>query len=182
MATLQLLGLPNELLVIILSNLPARSIFACMVSCRRLLAIRKRSRLLERIIWSTKHGIHELLPPGLSIPHFHTIAQKWENGWINFKVGNQAATRSMYGPSQGLLGLEWYSATECNFLLRSGHLIRMCRNENPGWSHMDLSLQHKLRGFMSAPEWTNVRLGAHVKMKGWALDLDQDLVAALLQT
>ena len=39
MVTLQLLDLPDELLIIILSSLPASSILACKVSCRRLCAV-----------------------------------------------------------------------------------------------------------------------------------------------
>jgi hypothetical protein len=179
MTILQLLCLPEELLVIILSILPARSIFACKASCRQLRAVIEQSKLLERITWGIKRGVQDLLPPGLPNPDFYHIVEKWENDWFNFSVGNEAAARSVYGPSQDSLGLEWYSPTECNFLLRSGYVIQMHRHENPGWSHMDISLQRKFRG---APEWANVRLGAHVRMVGWALDLDQDLVAALLQS
>jgi hypothetical protein len=182
MAILQLLGLPDEILLIILSILPARSILACKVSCRRLHAVIRRSMIFTPATWSVKHGLQYLLPHSLPTPKYKLIVRTWENDWFNFSVGNEAATRSVYGPSQDSLGLEWYSPTECNFLLRSGYLIQMRRNKNPGWSHMDLSLLREFRGFIPAHEWTNVRLGDHVRMKGWALDLDQDLVAALLQS
>jgi hypothetical protein len=58
----------------------------------------------------------------------------------------------------------------------------MRQRENPGWSHINLSLQRGLSGFITDPEWTNVHLGSDLKMEGSALDLDQDLVAALLRS
>jgi len=64
--------------------------------------------------------------------------------------------------------------------MRSGYLIQMHHKENPGWSHMRLSLLRELRGLIRNPVWTDVRLGDHLTMEGWALDLDQDLVAASL--
>jgi hypothetical protein len=180
MITLQLLYLPNELLVTIFSSLPARSILACGASCRRLRAVIGASMLLRWRIWSAEHGIQELLSSGLSLPDFLTNIQQWENDWFNFEVGNGVATRSMYRPSQGSLGHESLCPTKYNFLIRSGYLIQMRQKETPGWSHIHLSLLRELRGFIKDPLWTDVRLGDHLTMEGWALDLDQDLVAASL--
>lgn len=180
MAILQLLNLPNELLFTILSNLPARSILACGASCHRLRAVINGSMLLRGRIRSAKHGIQELLPSGLSLPDFETSMKQWENDWFYFKVGNEVATRSIYRPPQGASGHESLCPTKYKFLMRSGYLIQMHQKENPGWSHMDLSPLRDLRGFIKDPVWTNVRLGDHLNMGGWALDLDQDLVAASL--
>jgi len=182
MVTLQLFDLPDELLIIILSSLPTSSILACKVSCRRLRAVIEGSEVFQWRMWSTKHGIQELLPSGLSLPDFFAKAQQWENDWFRFGVGNEVAERSMYRPFQGSRGCGWpeLCSNKCHFLLRSGYLIQMRRKENPGWSHMQLSPLRELRGFISDPVWTDVRLGDHLTMEGWALDLDQDLVAASL--
>ena len=116
---------------------------------------------------------------GLSLPDFDANAKQWENDWFSFDVGNEVATRSMYRPSsQG--SPESYFLTKYDFFMRSGYLIQMHQKENPGWSHMHLSLLRELRGFIEDPVWTDVRLGDHLTMEGWALDLDQDLVAASL--
>jgi len=134
--------------------------------------------LLRGRIWSAKHGIQELLSSGLSLPDFIPSVMQWENDWLYFRVGNEVATRSMYRPSQGSPGRESLCPTKYNFLMRSGYLIQMHQKENPGWSHMHLSPLRELRGFIKDPVWTDVRLGDHLTMEGWALDLDQDLVAA----
>jgi hypothetical protein len=84
----------------------------------------------------------------------------------------------MYRPSQGSPGRASLCPTKYDFLMRSGYLIQMHQKENPGWSHMHLSPLRELRGFIKDPVWTDVRLGDHLTMEGWALDLDQDLVVA----
>ena len=180
MVTLHILDLPIELLIVIFSSLPARSILACRDSCRRLRKVIENSKLLMGQIWNTEHGIQELLPLGLSPPDFRTSAEQWEINWFNLRVGDEVATRSMYRPSHGSPGRELLCPTKYNFLMRSGYLIQMHQKENPGWSHMHLSPLRELRGFVQDPVWTDVRLGNHLTMEGWALDLDQDLVAASL--
>ena len=86
----------------------------------------------------------------------------------------------MHRPSQGLPGRESFCPTNNDFLMRSGYLIQMHQNENPGWSHIHLSLLRELSGPIN-PVWIDVRLGERLTtMEGWALDLDQDLVAASL--
>jgi hypothetical protein len=180
MVTLQLLHLPNELLVIIFSNTPARSILTGWALCRRLRALIEQSMSLQKRMWNMKHGIQELSPSGLSIPDFETYVRQWEKDWLNFTVEMQEATRSMYRSTEGSLIREPRCPTECNFLMRSGYLIEMHQKENPGWSHINLSLLRERRGIIKDQVWTDVRLGEHLTMGGWALDLDLDLVAASL--
>jgi hypothetical protein len=171
-----LLDLPNELLVTIFSSMPARSILACGASCRRLHAVIKESKLLEWRIWSTEHGIQELPPLGLSLRDLFANVKEWQEDWLSFRVGDEVATRFMHRPPHG--SPELFRSTKDDFLMRSGYLIQMHQKGNPGWSHMHLSPLRELRGFINDPVWTDVRLGDHLTMQGWALDLDQDLVAA----
>ena len=173
-----LLKLPDELLATILSNLPARSILACGASCSRLRAVIGTWMLLRWRLWSTRHGIQEFSSLGLSLPDLDAEAKRWEIHWLFFGARNKVATRSMRRPSShGSLST---CPTKYDFLLRSGYLIQVHRRENPGWSHIHLPLLRELRGFIKEPVWTDVRLGDSLTMEGWALDLDQDLVAASL--
>jgi hypothetical protein len=67
-------------------------------------------------------------------------------------------------------------------LLRSGYLIEMRHGESPGLSYLDMSSQGIING-VSSPlswTWTDVQLAANVSIGGWALDLDQNLVAVSL--
>ena len=180
MVTMQLLDLPNELLVTIFSSLPTRNILACGASCNRLRAVIKESMLLRTRIRSTKHAIQEILPSDLSLPDFIENMKKWENEWFHFKVGDEVARKLTPRPFQGSLSREYLRPTESNFLLTSGYLIQMGQKENPGWSYIHLSLLNEPRESIIYPDWTDVRLGDHLIMEEWALDIDQDLVAASL--
>jgi hypothetical protein len=74
----------------------------------------------------------------------------------------------------------FFGDTKTAFLLRSGYLIQMRKGQDPGWAYMDLSPKHDLQGYTPAPlEWKGVHLKGSGIM-GWALDLDQDLVAVSL--
>jgi hypothetical protein len=184
MVTWRLLDLPDKLLVIIFWNLPAHGILACGASCHRLRAVIKESMLLRCRIWSTKHGIQELLSshsPGLSLSDFFRNVRKWESDWLLFDYEKEVELRKVERLSQGLPGHESFCPTNNEYFLRSGYLIQMHQNRNPGWSHMRPSLHREQLGSIDNAVWTDVRLGDHLTMGGWALDLDQDLeVASLL--
>lgn len=162
-----LLSLPNELLVYILSLLPLRSITACKRSCCRLRAVIKHSGLLRCRIRTMKSYIEDLSPPGLSTSDFLEHLKRWEKAWLMFGVGQEAATQTMYKPFLG----------DSEFLLRSGYLIEMRHGQRPGWSHLDLSPQRDLRGDSLTPQWTDIQLETTCRVGGWAMDVDQDLVA-----
>jgi hypothetical protein len=128
-------------------------------------------------MFNAQCGILELtFPDSLSSIVRNEI--KWELDWWNFRI-RKGTMRSMSGPFQNTPS---NSVADPDFLLRSGYLIHMRRRENPGWSHINLSLQRGLSGFITDPEWTNVHLGSDLKMEGSALDLDQDLIVALLRS
>ena len=114
-----------------------------------------------------KNYIENLSPPGLSTADFLENLRIWEKAWLTFGVGKEAATQTLFRPFQGF----------SEFLVRSGYLIQMCQGDSCGWSYVDLSLQPHLRGKRSAVRWTDVQLEASLGTRGWALDIDQDLVA-----
>jgi F-box-like len=163
----QLLALPNELLVLILAFLPLRSITSCKRTCRHLRAVIKQSGLLRCRIRTMKNYIENLSPPGLSTSDFLENLRIWEKAWLTFGVGKEAATQTLFRPFQGF----------SEFLVRSGYLIQMGQGDRCGWSYVDLSLQPHLRGKRSAVRWTDVQLEVNLTTRGWALDIDQDLVA-----
>jgi len=167
---IQLLGLPGEILVLILSFLPLRDITACKRSCWQLRGVIKQSGLLRCRIRTMKNYIEDLSPPGLSTSDFLESLKKWEKAWLTFGVGKEAAAQTTYIPYRG----------RSDFLLRSGYLIEMRHGETPGLSHLDLSSQRIINGVQSPLGWTDVQLAANVSIGGWALDIDQNLVAVSL--
>jgi hypothetical protein len=112
--------------------------------------------------------IEDFSPPSLSTAAFLDAMRKWEKAWLTFNVGKEAATQNTFRPFQGF----------SDFLLRSGYLIHLCQGDSPGWSYLDLSRQRHLRGEISAGKWTDIQLDANFFATGWALDIDQNFVAA----
>lgn len=164
------LGLPGEILVLILSFLPLRDITACKRSCWQLRGVIKQSGLLRCRIRTMKNYIEDLSPPGLSTSDFLESLKKWEKAWLTFGVGKEAAVQSTNIPYRG----------RSDFLLRSGYLIEMRLGETPGLSYLDLSSQRIINGISPPLSWTDVQLAANVSIGGWALDIDQNLVAVSL--
>ncbi|KAN0137276.1 hypothetical protein V8E53_004721 [Lactarius tabidus] len=166
----QLLGLPGEILVLILSFLPLRDITACKRSCWQLRGVIKQSGLLRCRIRTMKNFIDDLSPPGLSTADFLETLKKWEKAWLTFGVGKEAAAQATSMPYRG----------RSDFLIRSGYLIEMRHGETPGLSYLDLSSQRTIDGVKSPLVWTDVQLAANVSIGGWALDIDQNLLAVSL--
>ena len=165
--SIQLLSLPSELLVLILSFLPLRSIPACKRTCRQLRAVIMHSGLLRCRMRTLKNYMENLSPPGLSTADFLDNLEKWEKALLTFSVGREAATQTMFRPFQAF----------SEFLLRSGYLIQVSTLEDPGWSYVDLYTQCDINGRVrSAAQWKDIKLEL-VMITEWALDIDQDLVA-----
>jgi hypothetical protein len=94
----------------------------------------------------------------------------------------EVSIRTEFELSQNFYKFAFSGDTETSFLLRSGYLIQVRKGEVPGWAYMDLSPKHDLQGYTPAPlEWKGVpRQVEGDGIMGWALDLDQDLVAVSL--
>lgn len=166
----QLLSLPGEILVLILSFLPLRDITACKRSCWQLRGVIKQSGLLRCRIRTMKNYIEDLSPPSLSTADFLETLKRWEKAWLTFGVGKEAAAQATSMPYRG----------RSDFLMRSGYLIEMRHGDTPGLSYLDLSSQCTIDGVKSPLIWTDVQLAANVSIGGWALDIDQNLLAVSL--
>jgi hypothetical protein len=163
----QFLSLPNDLLILILSFLPYRSIPACKHTCRRLRSVIMHSLELRCRIHTLESYMEDLSPPDLSTADFLHNLGKWENAWLTFSVGRGTPIRSMSWPFQAF----------SEFLLRSGYLIQVCPIEAPGWSYVDLSAQCDINGRgRPTAQWKVIKLALVFTTK-WALDIDQGLVA-----
>ncbi|KAI0306810.1 hypothetical protein B0F90DRAFT_1682491 [Multifurca ochricompacta] len=169
----QLLRLPDEVLVLIISFLPLRDITACKRSCWQLRAVIKQSGILRCRIRTLKNHLEDISPPGLSSSDFLKSLKRWEKAWLTFDIGKDTASYTTHRPYY-----EGYS----EFLLQSGYLIAMPKGERRGWSYLDLYSQRGHHKDQLAPKWTGIQLAVDFRIRGWALDVDQDLVAVSFLT
>jgi hypothetical protein len=118
-----------------------------------------------------KNFIEDLSPPSLSTADFLECLKRWEKAWLTFGVGKEIGAQTTSLPYRG----------RSEFLMRSGYLIEMRYGEGPGLSYLDLSSQCTIDGVQSPLLWTEVEL-ANTNIGGWALDIDQNLLAVALLT
>ena len=118
-------------------------------------------------------------PPSSSSSDFLKNLEEMEMTGSTFGPGKEASVRTEFEPFQSFHQFEFFGDTETAFILRSGYLIQVHKGKDPGWVYMDLSPKHGLQEYTPALEWKRVHLKSNGIM-GWALDLDQDLVAVSL--
>ena len=177
--TSQFVDLPVEVLLLILSSLALRELVACRNSCRGLRDIILGDRLLQQVVQSSEHCIKDFSPPSSSTSNFLRILEKMGRTSSTVSPGEEVSILTEFEPSQSFHKFAFFGDTETTFLLRSGYLIQVRKKKDPGWAYMDLSPKHDLQGYTPALEWKGVHLESN-GILGWALDLDQDLMAVSL--
>ncbi len=170
--TSQFLDVPVELHQHILSFLPVHDLNTSRLSCRPLSDVIRQSRLLQRRLQSLEHCIEDFSPNSSSTSDFLENLEELERASLTSRVG----MRTPCGPSQNFHKFTFFGDTDTSLFVRSGYLIQVRKGEDPGWSYMDLSLDRDLRGYTPALQWTGIHLKGR-EIHGWALDLNQDLVA-----
>ena len=175
--TSHILDLPNELLLCIFSSLSPPELFACRNSCRRLRNIILGDRLLQQRIQSLEHCMKDFSPPSRSTSDFLENLEEMGMTSSIFRPREEVRMGIKSELFQSFHKFAFFGDTETAFLSRSGHLIQVRKGQDPGWAYMDLSPKHDPQGYTPTPlEWKSVHLKGSGIM-GWALDLDQDLVA-----
>jgi hypothetical protein len=118
-------------------------------------------------------------PPSSSTLDFLENLEEMGMTSSTFSPGEEVSMRTKFELFQSFHKFVFFGDTETAFLLRSGYLVQVRKGMDPGWANMDLSPKHDLQGYTPALEWKGVHLKGNGIM-GWALDLDQDLVAVSL--
>lgn len=121
----------------------------------------------------------EFSPSSSSISDFLKNMEDMEKTSSTFGPGEDVSMRIEFEPFQSFHKFEFFGDSETAFLLRSGYLIQVRKGNDPGWAYMDLSPKYDVQGYTPALEWKSIHLKGNGIM-GWALDLDQDLVAVSL--
>jgi len=179
--TSQFLDLPVELILIIIWLLPPSELLACRDTCHRLRDIVRGEGQLQWRIQSLEHCIKDFSPPSSSISDFLKSLEEIGKTSSTFSSGEEVPMRTEFDPSQSFHKFIFFGDTETAFFLRSGYLIQLSKGQDPGWAYMDLSItgKHDPQRYTPALEWKGVHLKGDGIM-GWAMDLDQDLVATSL--
>lgn len=121
-----------------------------------------------------------LVPSSSATSDFLRNLEEMEMTGSTFGPRDDVSMRTEFEPFQSFHKFEIYGYSNVAFLLRSGYLIRVHIGWDSGWSYMNLSPKHDLKGYTPALEWRSVHFKGP-KIVGWAIDLGQDLMAVSLE-
>jgi hypothetical protein len=164
-----LLDLPTELLIHILSDLYIADFGSCLLTCHRLKDIIQNSRLIQYLIRTALAGVYDpLLPSGPPLLDRLELLERWSAAW-------QEPSAYLRSPSRILA-----HRTELNpdFLLRDDYLVVVDYGQRhgprrvAGYEWLDLR--------KPGNDWTNIRFEENLVPLAFALDAaQQNLLAGL---
>lgn len=85
--------LPDEVLLSITVNLALADLASCLLSCRRLSTLISESSLMQYLIRTMLHGLHDPLASDMSIPERVKALDAWERAWLELSVSNKPFQR-----------------------------------------------------------------------------------------
>lgn len=173
------LNFPVEVLLFIFSSLTPRELLACRNSCRRLRDIIRGDGLLQWRLQSLEYCMDDFLPLGSLTSDFLKNLEEIGMASSTLCAGEEVSKHSEFERFRGFHEFAFFGDTETNFLLRSGYLIQVRKGKDPGWAYMELSPKNNLQRYTPDLEWRGVHLKGN-GIVGWALDVDQDLMAVSL--
>ena len=171
-----ILDLPDEVLLSIAIKLALADVASCLLSCRRLSALISESPLMQYLIRTMLHGLHDSLVSDMSIPECVRALEAWEKSWLEFSVSTEPFQRHPLS----VIGLD--QAEKC--IVQSGVLIgaqfngiRVARGR--GYCYLDvlgLLDPSKSVGRFSLPD-----LGGDTCVLSYTYAPENDLIAIIYQ-
>jgi hypothetical protein len=141
-----LLNLSTELLVQILSYLPAVDLFSVQRTCRKIRHIITGTTYLQYILRIQINGIDDFLPPDFPYTERLKLLRRHEQSWdsLQFNLFTEFTTSvpqpGCYTLRDGYLIYEDLSGTTLRYAYTD--LCSATRNEDPSWVHITLHNIH----------------------------------------
>ena len=168
-----LLDLPDELLLSVAVKLALADLASCLLSCRRLSALISESSLVQYLIRTMLHGLHDPLISGISIPERIKALDAWERAWLELSVSNKPFQRHPLST----VGLD---AKKC--VAQSGVLFGTQFNGirlAGGYSYIDVL--HSLNESKSVGRFSIPNIGGDICVQSYTYAPENDLMAIIYQ-
>jgi hypothetical protein len=168
-----LLDLPDEVLLSVAVKLAMADLASCLLSCRHLSALISESSLLQYLIRTMLHGLHDPLVSAISIPERVNALDAWERAWLELSVSNKLFQRHPLSA----VGID---AKKC--IVQSGVLFSTQFNGirlAGGYCYVDvlhLLNESKFVGRFSIPN-----LGGDICVQSYTYAPENDLMAIIYQ-
>ena len=169
-----LLDLPDEVLLSIAIKLALADLGSCLLACRRLSALISESALMQYLIRTMLHGLHDPLVSDMSIPERVTALDAWEKAWLEHTMSNEPFERHPLSA----IGLN--HAEKC--IVQSGVLLgtqfKGFRLEK-GYCYLDVL--HLLNESKSVGRFSIPNLGSDISVQSYTYAPEDDLIAIISQ-
>ncbi|KAH9052381.1 hypothetical protein EDB87DRAFT_1692273 [Lactarius vividus] len=168
-----LLDLPDEVILSIAVKLALADLASCLLSCRRLSALISESSLMQYLIRTMLHGLHDPLVSDISIPERVKALDAWERAWLDLSVSNEPFQRH----SLSAVGLD---AKKC--IVQSGVLVGTHFNNirlAGGYCYLDVL--RLLNGSKSVARFNIPNLGGDIYVQSYTYAPENDLMVIIYQ-
>ncbi|KAH8987994.1 hypothetical protein EDB86DRAFT_2076405 [Lactarius hatsudake] len=169
-----LLGLPDEVILSIAVKLALADLASCLLSCRRLSVLISESSLMQYLIRTMLHGLHDPLISDMSIPERVKALDAWEKAWIELSVSNEPFQRH----ELSAVGLD---PKKC--IVQSGVLVGTQFNGirlAGGYCYLDVL--HLLNGSKSVGRFSIPNLGGDIYVQSYTYAPENDLIVIMYHT
>ncbi|KAH9054922.1 hypothetical protein EDB87DRAFT_1643771 [Lactarius vividus] len=169
-----LLDLPDEVILSIAVKLALADLASCLLSCRRLSALISESSLMQYLIRTMLHGLHDPLVSDISIPERVKALDAWERAWLDLSVSNEPFQRH----SLSAVGLD---AKKC--IVQSGVLVGTHFNNirlAGGYCYLDVL--RLLNGSKSVARFNIPNLGGDIYVQSYTYAPENDLMVIIYHT
>ncbi|KAI0265373.1 hypothetical protein BC834DRAFT_879123 [Gloeopeniophorella convolvens] len=169
-----LLDLPNEVLLSIAVKLSLADLLSCIRICRHLSALITESSILQYLIRTMRHGLHDPLTSEMTIPERVNALDNWEKSWLDLAIGENPqhyplSEAGIYDPKRCIVQGGFIIATQFN---KINLLTR-------GYSYIDLTRLPNKAGDVTCVNVPIVSGDVHVQ--AWTHAAESDLMAVILE-
>ncbi|KAF8266896.1 hypothetical protein EI94DRAFT_120425 [Lactarius quietus] len=170
-----LLDLPDEVLLFIAIKLALADLGSCLLSCRRLSALISESSLIQYLIRTMLHGLHDPLISDMSIPERVKALDAWAKAWLELSVSKEPFQRhplSAIGLDQARHCIVQRGVLFCTRF----HSSRLAK----GYSYLDVL--HLLNESKSIGQFSIPNLGGDFHVQSYVYAPESDLMVIIYQT
>jgi hypothetical protein len=169
-----LLNLPDEILLSVAVKLALADLASCLLSCRRLSALISESSLMQYLVRTMLHGLHDPLVSDMSIPERVKALNAWEKAWLELSVSSKPSQRHPLSE----IGLD--QAEKC--IVQSGVLFGTHFNGirlAGGYCYLDVL--HLLNDSKSVGRFSIPNLGGNIYVQSYTYAPENDLMVIIYQ-
>jgi hypothetical protein len=165
-----LLDLPPELIIVILSILPLPDLATCQLINRHLYTLIKESLILQYVIETQASGVKDCIASNICLPARLDRLRAWSHTWLSFGFDRKVTLSSR----TALAGLSWlHDLTDGVFLHSDQNGYPMNR---PNSMHLKCAYLAPLSTSSGDIQWSTIVVGREII--GWAaLPREYDMIA-----